>query len=276
MSKTNSNKMLIISVILVLILILVFKLPEYIPLLGKATLLLQIPSPRIDAGSQLKLDILADGVADLAGVQMSIVYNPSVLKYVSTAEGNFLNQNGAAQTFFLNTINTLRPDVVDNIAIVKVGNGVSGNGIIATVYFNATAAGYSDLTFNGVLLSDSNGNPISAGIINTNVSIATIGVNSSITVLPPVLRITYPVGGSTISGSTVKVIYTKSGDLTGVDHANLQLDTRRVVSDLDFDGNYQFTNVASGKHTLKAYLARADNSKVSGTDVKITFRTRRG
>lgn len=42
---------------------------------------------------------------------------------------------------------------------------------------------------------------------------------------------------------------------------------------MDFDGLYTFSSVAPGAHTLTGYLAKADHSKVAGTDVSVTFTT---
>lgn len=88
---------------------------------------------------------------------------------------------------------------------------------------------------------------------------------------PPSLAIASPANGASIIGSIVGVVYTKSGDLTGVGHVHLQLDSNSEVRDLDFDGSYQFTNVPAGQHTIKGYMARADHSKISGTDASVTF-----
>ncbi len=98
-------------------------------------------------------------------------------------------------------------------------------------------------------------------------------VGGTLPSLPPKLTISQPSAGSSIQGTTVNVTYTKSGDLTGVDHVHLQLDTNAEVRDLDFDGSYTFTNVPVGSHTLKGYMAKADHSKVLGTDVSVSFTT---
>lgn len=266
------NRLLIIMLALIVLLIMVFKAPEYVEILGRAVLSLQTTA-KITIGSQLRLDILASGVTDLAGVQLSIGYNPNVLVYDRIVEGNFLNQNGISQTLFLNTLSTSQPGLLKDISIVKISKGASGDGLIASVYFNATNTGNSDLTLQNVLLSDSSGNPIGTGIINTNVSVAGVAQpNVPVSVLQPVLTITSPKKGSVISGSTVDVRYKISGDLNQVHHVNLQLDNKLIVKDLDLDGFYRFRSVPSGNHTVNAYIARADNTKITGTDASVQFR----
>ena len=123
-------------------------------------------------GVPLRLDILANGAVDLVGVQISITYNPAVLSFVSVVEGNFLNNNGSS-TIFLNTLNASQSGLIKDIAIVRIGGGANGNGLIAAVHFNAIATGNSNLSFSNILLSDSLGNPITGStLINGTVTIA--------------------------------------------------------------------------------------------------------
>jgi fibronectin type 3 domain-containing protein len=83
---------------------------------------------------------------------------------------------------------------------------------------------------------------------------------------PPKLIITTPAPGSTVSGSTVSVAYTTTGDLTGVDHVHFRLDSSPEVMDLTFDGAYALSNVPQGAHVLNGYLVRVNHSKIIGTD----------
>ena len=91
----------------------------------------------------------------------------------------------------------------------------------------------------------------------------------------PTLTITSPRPNQSIAGSVVQVSYSKSGDLAaaGVDHVHFQLDGQPEVHDLNFDGVYQFTNVAAGAHVLTGYLATAQHTAVSGTAVTVRFST---
>ena len=90
----------------------------------------------------------------------------------------------------------------------------------------------------------------------------------------PVLTITQPAAGSSITGSTVNVTYTASGDLTEVNHVHFTLDSNPEVMDMTLDGVYQFTNVATGNHVLNGYLVRVDHSKILGTDATpVSFST---
>jgi hypothetical protein len=96
-------------------------------------------------------------------------------------------------------------------------------------------------------------------------------VNVSLSLPPAQLHISFPAEGSTVSGPNVVVTYASSGDSTGVDHVHFQLDADPEVRDMDFDGEYEFTNVPIGPHVLRGYLARADHSQIPGTEVIVNF-----
>ncbi len=86
---------------------------------------------------------------------------------------------------------------------------------------------------------------------------------------PPTIAINLPLNGSTLSGGTFVVSYTKAGNLTNVSHTHLILDGTEYM-DLDNDGAYQFSGVADGIHTLRAFLVRSDHTQI-GNDYNITF-----
>ena len=91
---------------------------------------------------------------------------------------------------------------------------------------------------------------------------------------PPVLVITQPANNGSIAGTTVDVSYTTTGSLTEVNHVHFTLDANPEVMDMSFDGVYQFSNVPAGSHVLNGYLARADHSKISGSDASpVSFTT---
>ncbi len=89
----------------------------------------------------------------------------------------------------------------------------------------------------------------------------------------PVLTLSSPKSGEGIAASAFTVQYAASGDLTGVTHVHLRLDTQPEVEDLDFDGRYPFSNVPVGSHTLEVTLARADHTRLGNptATVLVTF-----
>ena len=89
----------------------------------------------------------------------------------------------------------------------------------------------------------------------------------------PTLTITQPAQGSTVAGTTVNVTYVESGTINPGDHPHFTLDSNPEVMDVDNDGSYQFVNVPAGNHTLTGYLAKADHTKILGTDTSRSFTT---
>ncbi|MFA5908367.1 MAG: LamG-like jellyroll fold domain-containing protein [Vicinamibacterales bacterium] len=91
---------------------------------------------------------------------------------------------------------------------------------------------------------------------------------------PPQLVILQPASGSSVSGTTVPISYTTQGDLAEVNHVHFVLDAGGTLMDMSFDGAYQISGVSSGTHTLNGSLARANHSKIDGSDaVAVTFTT---
>jgi cytochrome c peroxidase len=109
-------------------------------------------------------------------------------------------------------------------------------------------------------------------IYNRALSAADIGEDMTLGTGQPSLTFTSPLTNSTVSGSAVDVTFTSSGDLTGASHVRLSLDggPEQVVTALS--GQWQFTNVAPGVHSLSGYLARADGAKILNSDAApVTF-----
>jgi hypothetical protein len=89
----------------------------------------------------------------------------------------------------------------------------------------------------------------------------TITVNN-----PPRLTITQPANNSALSATTVDIVYTSTGDVTGVARAHFQLDGGADAVDSTYDGLHRLSNVLPGQHVLNGFLARADGSKIAGSD----------
>lgn len=122
-------------------------------------------------------------------------------------------------------------------------------------------------------VSTTNGNHILIALARDTANNQTTSTAVNVTVNnPPVITIIQPVEGASITGTTVNVVYTVSGDLTSADHAHLYLDNWERQKDVDFDGAYTFENVPVGTHTLRMKIAAADHTELSQEDV-VTFAT---
>ncbi|MEK7315770.1 MAG: Ig-like domain-containing protein, partial [Candidatus Eisenbacteria bacterium] len=160
---------------------------------------------------------------------------------------------------------------------VTVSATASDNVVVAGVQFKLdgvdlgaedTTAPYS-LVWNSLLTSDG-AHVLTAAARDAAGSSAT-SADVAVTVSnPAILTITQPTSGAVISGTTVNVSYTTSGNLAAVDHVHFVLDTNPEVMDVTVDGSYQFINVPAGAHALRGFFVNADHIKISGSDTPIT------
>ena len=95
---------------------------------------------------------------------------------------------------------------------------------------------------------------------------ATISFTMTAAGPPPVLSFSSPANNAVLNSSTVTVAFSSSGDLTQANHAHILLDGVEVATTTGLSGTTQLTGVTAGAHTLGGYLARADHSKVTGSD----------
>ena len=82
----------------------------------------------------------------------------------------------------------------------------------------------------------------------------------------PKLTITSPVSGATITGTTIPVSYSTTGDLAEADHVYISLDGGPGMRVQALSGALEVDSVAAGAHTLTGYVARSDDSKITGSD----------
>ena len=94
---------------------------------------------------------------------------------------------------------------------------------------------------------------------------ATITFTMTAAAPPPVLSFSSPANNAVLNSSTVTVAFSSSGDLSQANHAHIIIDGVEVAMTSGVSGTTQLT-VSAGAHTLGGYLARADHSKITGSD----------
>ena len=107
-----------------------------------------VPSPPV--GEQLTLSLKITGGENVAGYQATVAFDTSALRYVSSANGDYL----PAGAFFV-------PPVVDGplvtLAATSLAGESNGDGTLATLTFEVIAVKASTVTLSEVVLSDSAG-----------------------------------------------------------------------------------------------------------------------
>jgi hypothetical protein len=131
-----------------------------------------IPSTQIiTPGSTFTMDVSIDpqGTA-IAGAQINIAFNNSLIRVNSITEGNLFKQSGA-NTFF-------NSGIINNSAgtIINIFNAIIGRNNVSTqgtfIIINATAigtSGTSGINISNVKLSDPIGNPVALIVTNGSV-----------------------------------------------------------------------------------------------------------
>ena len=112
------------------------------------------PNPAA-VGNTVLVNVNISGAVDVYGYQFSLLFNPAVLQATSSTEGSFLPSGGS--TFFVagtvnNTLGAVNFTVGTLLGLLP---GVTGNGTLATLSFNAASLGTSTLGFRDVVLFNS-------------------------------------------------------------------------------------------------------------------------
>lgn len=105
------------------------------------------------------VDITVLNVDDLYGFEFKLDYNTSQLDCTGITEGPLL-QGGGTTLIYKEEINETTGRAFVAISLLGVEYGVSGSGVLATLEFNATGTGVSQLHLHDTLFSDSGANPI--------------------------------------------------------------------------------------------------------------------
>jgi len=124
----------------------------------------------INVGENKVISIDIANVIDLYGFEFKLKYNTYLLDAIDVAEGDFLKSGG--DTFVSKMeINDTAGYVWVAITLMSAPSGVSGNGTLATITFEAISGGTSTLGLYDTILGDSYGNPIPHTVENGTISI---------------------------------------------------------------------------------------------------------
>ena len=130
----------------------------------------------ISLGEKFPLEIRADNVSYLFATPFYLLYDTNFLKFDSAAEGTFLNQNNMDSTTFLFSNDSTRGRIT--IGLTRLGQvpGVSGSGLLMTVYFGAINKGASNIDFANASARIVTENDFTPGVTTMSFIGATINV----------------------------------------------------------------------------------------------------
>ena len=113
-------------------------------------------STPVIVGNPVNLNVDISNVSDLYAFQFDIGFDPTILSATNTTEGAFLPSGGA--TFFVaGTIDNVGGTITDTAdTLIGAVPGVGGDGVLATLQFQAIGNGTSPITLLNIILLDSN------------------------------------------------------------------------------------------------------------------------
>ncbi len=110
----------------------------------------------VNAGDTFALDLMVEDIADFAGWQLDIAFNPEVLRAVSVTEGDFLSKDGDSTFFQEGEIDNTGGQITGISGVLISRSGVSGTGTLLSITFEAKAAGEGELKPYNVKLGSDN------------------------------------------------------------------------------------------------------------------------
>ena len=114
----------------------------------------------VSIGTTFTINLTAENITDLAGWQLGVTFNPSVLSAVSVDEGDFLKKSGGATFFLEGTIDNIAGSIA-NVSGAYLGTGgVSGTGVLLSITFSAKKVGEGSLQLRDVHLGTPSGSAI--------------------------------------------------------------------------------------------------------------------
>ena len=121
----------------------------------------------VSVGEQLTATLNIMDAVDLAGLQLDLHFNPTVLEVTDIQEGELLAGTG---TFFQVLHLATVPGEISGIRIARVG-GVDGSGTLLKVVFKAKGVGVSELAARNLRVGTSAGTAIPANVVSGKVEV---------------------------------------------------------------------------------------------------------
>lgn len=147
---------------------------------GGAIVRLEPATVQVEVGVITSVQVVVQNVTHLSGVEVHMVFDPTLLEVVDADSGMAGVQVGLGPFLPVGFIATNQVDLGTGhidfaYSQAPGGSGVSGGGTIATIAFRAKAAGVSPVTFSNVILADQSANPIAVTAQNGQVTVITGG-----------------------------------------------------------------------------------------------------
>lgn len=135
---------------------------EYTVLSPETRFAFSTAETQVKVGDRFTVQFKTKNISDLAGWRSDIKFDPAVLKVSDVREGSFLKQRGGRTHFLKGTIDNTEGRIADVGSARISEGGVSGEGVLLSVTFTATANGESRLSLRKFQAGSSTGEAISS------------------------------------------------------------------------------------------------------------------
>lgn len=167
----------------VMLVVLLVLLPAVTAWAQTTIVLVNPPSQSVDVGQTVTVEIKADAVTSLYGVDIRLSFDAAKLEAqdadgnsangVQMAPGNLMDP---AQGFLAqNSVNNTTGQAQYVFALMSPASPASGTGVLASITFRATAAGNAVISLDSVTLSDEQAQPIPATLMNGSITVLPVG-----------------------------------------------------------------------------------------------------
>jgi len=172
MKNKNTNKY-IRNLIILVALSLAVLIPGLAVAASNAVVSVTAPSGTLSPGQQFTVNISVTPNNAIAGMQLNLTYNPSIVTANSVTEGNLLNQGGASTYFNAGQIDNVAGTITGVFgAIISPGQTVATAGTFAVITMTAGSnGGNCTLTLSNVVVGDINGNSVPVTVNNGTVTV---------------------------------------------------------------------------------------------------------
>ena len=120
-------------------------------------------------GPPYTVPLTVNNAAQMSSLTLTVTYNPAVLRARVVNEGNAMRADGAATTF-VPKIDEATGRI--DLAVTRPGDkvGATGNGLLASIVFEAIGPGQSSIALSGVAMNAA-GQQIPLQLIPANVTV---------------------------------------------------------------------------------------------------------
>ncbi len=233
----------------------------------------------VNVGTVFNINVTVADVSNLYAWEFRIYFLNAIINCTAVTEGSFLRSAGTT-VFLLNITNNYNSTYGRALAactLLGAGKSVSGSGVLATLTFNATSNGSSNLDLQETKLSDINSQSIPHTTIGGRVRVGPGGTIHDLTVVN-VASLRKTVGKGYPDNITVTVL--NSGDFAETFNVTVRINATDIstkestlpsgaYASIIFTWNT--TGFAYGNYNVSAYAwpvvnetSTADNTKIDG------------